>query len=333
MWLKLRDPRFFLSVVAAILLFATFLAPEAHIVRGSYDLLAIVDITGSMNVRDYGASGRPISRLEAVKAGLREMISRLPCPSRVALGVFSERRPFLLFEPIDSCADFSPLDAAIQALDWRMAWEGDSRISAGLLRAIDLARELKTDLLFFTDGHEAPPLPASGAPTFAGRPGDVRGLIVGTGGYELSPIPKFDDRGREIGFVGIDEVPHESRFGLPPAGAEQRDGYNARNAPFGAVAAVGVEHLSSVKEDYLRSLAEKTGLAYTHLDNATELLGAYRASATARVRNAALDLRPIFGSAATICLFAAFALTPASEFLARLRGRLQSKANLERGKI
>lgn len=332
MWLQLRDPRLVLLAVAAMLLVATFLAPQTHIVRVGYDLLMIVDITGSMNVRDYRASDRPISRLDAVKAGLREMISNLPCRSRVALGVFSERRPFLLFEPIDACADFPPLDGAIQALDWRMAWEGDSRISAGLFRAIDMARELKTDLLFFTDGHEAPPLPASGAPAFEGKP-DVRGLIVGTGGYELSPIPKFDDRGREIGFIGVDDVPHESRFGLPPKGAEQREGFNARNAPFGAVAAVGAEHLSSVKEDYLRGLADKTGLAYAHLGNVGDLLEAYRAAATVHARRAALDLRPIFGVAAAICLFAAFAATPAFEFLARLRGRLRSKANLERGNI
>lgn len=97
------------------------------------------------------AGGKPINRLEKVKAALRDLIVALPCPSRVALGVFTERRPFLLFEPIDACADFSPLEAAIAAIDWRMGWEGDSRISAGLFRAVDMARELKTDLLFFTD--------------------------------------------------------------------------------------------------------------------------------------------------------------------------------------
>jgi mxaL protein len=321
MWAKLRDPRLLLSAMATLLLIATFLAPEAHIVRTGYDLVAIVDITGSMNVRDYNMSGKPISRLDAVKAGLREMVASLPCPSLVALGVFTERRPFLLFEPIDACTDISPLDAAIGALDWRIAWEGDSRISAGLFRAIEMARDLKTDLLFFSDGHEAPPLPASGGPVFEGRPGEVRGLIVGVGGYELSPIPKFDDRGREIGFIGVDEVPHESRFGLPPAGAEQRAGYNARNAPFGAVAAVGVEHLSSVKEDYLRGLADKTGLAYTHLDKASDLLSAYRDAATARARSAALDLRPILGVATAISFFAAFVTTATAELFARVRAR------------
>jgi mxaL protein len=304
-----RDPRLALLALAMLSLIVTFLAPSVVIRRPSFDFLAVVDITGSMNVRDYAASGRPVSRLEAVKSALRVMLAELPCPSHVALGVFSERRPFLLFDPIDVCADFTPLQAAIDALDWRMAWEGDSRISAGFFRAVAMARELKSDLLFFTDGQEAPPLPAHGAPTFEGRAGELRGLVVGVGGYELSPIPKFDDRGRDIGFLDVDDVPHESRFGLPPEGAERREGYNARNAPFGATAAVGVEHLSSVKEDYLRSLAEKTGLAYAHLEDGKRLWKDYAAIASARPREAALDLRPFFGAFAAIFTFLAVAAT------------------------
>ena len=91
-----------------------------------------------------------------------------------------------------------------------------------------------------------------------------------------------------------------SRFGFPPEGAERREGYNARNAPFGASAVVGVEHLSSVKEDYLRSLAEKTGLSYAHLEDGKRLWKDYAAVASVRPREAALDLRPFFGAAAAI---------------------------------
>lgn len=314
-----RDPRLWLLAGATLLLAATFVLPQVALSRTSYDVLAIVDITGSMNVRDYSVSGRPASRLDAVKTALRAFVTDLPCSSRVGLGVFTERRPFLLFEPIDSCADFSPLEAAIEALDWRMAWEGDSRISAGLFRAIDMAQELKADLLFFTDGHEAPPLPASGGPPFDGKAGETHGLIVGVGGYELSPIPKFDDRGREAGFVAIDEVPHESRFGLPPKGAEQREGFDARNAPFGATAMAGAEHLSSVKEDYLRTLADRTGLGYVHLGAGLNLRDAWPATATARLRAGQLDLRPVFGAAAALLLFFVFAGPPMVARLARTR--------------
>jgi mxaL protein len=316
-----RDPRLILLTIAAVLLSLSFFAPQIAVARIGYDALVVVDITGSMNTRDYAANGRPESRLEAAKSALRGMIADLPCPSRIALAVFSERRPFLLYEPIDVCRDFALLDASIRSLDWRMAWEGDSRISAGLFRAIDMAKELRTDLLFLTDGHEAPPLPVTGGPQFEGRPGEVRGLLVGVGGYELSPIPKFDEDGREIGFYGVDDVPHENRFGPPPPGAEQREGYNARNAPFGAQMAVGVEHLSSVREPYLRSLAEKTGLDYAHLDGAAALAGAYRAAGAPKRRESTLDLRPFAGAAASAFLLAAFLATPLLEWSAARKKR------------
>ncbi len=41
---------------------------------------------------------------------------------------------------------------------WREAWEGDSHIASGLYRAIDMAKDLNSNLVFITDGKEAPPL-------------------------------------------------------------------------------------------------------------------------------------------------------------------------------
>ncbi|PJI45882.1 hypothetical protein CTI14_64580, partial [Methylobacterium radiotolerans] len=57
----------------------------------------------SMAVRDYPAAAGSVSRLETVKAALRAMLPDLPCGSRVALGLFTDRRPFLLFTPVEVC--------------------------------------------------------------------------------------------------------------------------------------------------------------------------------------------------------------------------------------
>lgn len=310
---RLRDPRLLALVLAAAMLAAAFLFPRAITLRNGVDALIALDITGSMNARDYKIDGRPTSRLDVAKAALRGLVVDLPCPSRIALAIFTEREPFLLFEPIDVCENFAAIDAAIAGLDWRMAWEGDSRISAGLFRAIEMARRLRADLLFVTDGQEAPPLPAYGAPMFDGKRGEVAGLILGAGGHELAPIPKFDDRGREIGVIGAEEVPHESRFGLPPPGAEQREGFNARNAPFGGAMPIGTEHLTSVREPYLRELADATGLAYAHLDGPDGLAGALRGVARPREAQAPLDLRPAFASGALIGFAALFLVIPLVE--------------------
>ncbi|KMO25871.1 von Willebrand factor A [Methylobacterium indicum] len=313
----LGDARGRLLAGALGLTLLTLAAPRLPVTGQRVEAVVVVDITGSMNTRDEHLDGKPVSRLDKTKAALRALAADLPCGSRLGLGLFAERRTFLLFEPIDTCADFAALDGAIAGLDWRMGWEGDSRIAAGLFRAIALAGELGSDLVFVTDGHEAPPLPARGGPAFEGKPGAVRGLIVGAGGHALAPIPRYDDRGREIGFYGPEDVPHENRFGPPPPGAETREGYNPRNAPFGGVAPRGTEHLSSVRETYLRGLAAETGLAYVPLDDPAGLAAALTAVATTRPRPVLLDLRPWLGAAALALLLVLFGLLP---WRARLGG-------------
>jgi mxaL protein len=311
-----RDVRFWLLTAALACFAAALVVPAGKAVRNAVNFLLVVDITGSMNTRDYGDAGKTESRLDAIKGIVRQALIDLPCQSRFSLAIFAERRVFLLFDPIEICGNFAPIDGAISALNWREGWEGDSHIASGLYRAIALAHDLDTDLVFMTDGQEAPPLPWSGGPAFDGEPGAVKGLIVGVGGYALSPIPKYDESGRETGFYRQDEVLQESRFGLPPPGAEQRPGYNARNAPFGDMRVEGNEHLSSVREPYLKELAQKTGLSYTHLGGEPELLAALRAHATPHPINAVVERAPIFGALGLICLSCVYAV-PLLRWLAR----------------
>jgi len=321
-----RDGRFWLLAAALICFVAALVVPPVSAVRNSIDVLVVVDITGSMNTRDYVEDSKPRSRLETVKSILRQTLAELPCQSRFSLAIFAERRVFLLFNPIEVCDNFAPIAGAIAALDWREGWEGDSHIASGLYRAIAVASDLHTDLVFMSDGQEAPPLPWNGGPTFDGIPGAVRGLIVGVGGYQLSPIPKYDDNGREIGFYGPDDVPQENRFGLPPPGAENRPGYNPRNAPFGDVHVAGTEHLSSVKEPYLKSLAENTGLAYAHLVTERAFLAALRVHATPHLVNVMVERGSIPAAIGLICLACVYALLPllsslrASRWLANTKG-------------
>lgn len=262
----LRDLRFWLTLAATIGAGLATMLPPVQLERQTFNLLAVVDITGSMNTRDYSIAGNAISRLDMMKDALRQMLTALPCRSRLGVAIFTERRPFLLFEPVEVCDNFETLDREISALDWRMAWEGDSHIAGGLYRSVALADELGSDLVFMTDGQEAPPLPWIGRPQFEGKPGLVKGLIVGAGGYEPSPIPKFDDFGHQAGFWQPNDVPNENTNAPPPLGAEEREGFNPRNAPFGGKAVAGHEYLSSVDEVHLKELAVETGLRYLHFE-------------------------------------------------------------------
>lgn len=230
----------------------------------AYRMVAVVDITRSMNVEDGVLEDRTGSRLEWVKAALKRLILALPCGSQLGLGVFTERRSALLFMPLEVCHDFHELHAAIESLDWRSAWAADSRIGEGLLDAMRLMRALKLEtwgLLFFTDGHEAPPLNPRYLPDFTEVQG-LRGMLIGVGGSRLSPIPKFDEEGKRIGVYGAEDVPHRATFGLPWEDTSQLPGYHPRNAPFGGEQVIGQEHLSARKDDHLRFLAKQSGLDY-----------------------------------------------------------------------
>lgn len=330
MFLRLHDLRLGLLATALIAIGVALTRPTWTLPRAAYDLMFVVDITGSMNARDYVLDGRPVSRLQTVKHRLRELIAQLPCASRAGLGIFTERRSFLLFEPVELCGNFAAVDGTIAALDWRMAWEGDSHIASGLYSAIDVAGNVGADVVFLSDGHEAPPLPYSGRPSFEGEPGKVKGLIVGVGGLSPVPIPRFDGEGHEIGFWSMTDVPQENRSGPPPPDASSRPGYNPRNAPFGGEMATGMEHLTSVREEYLQTLARATGLGYIRLDDHAAIGAALAEHARQRLIETQVDLRPppaALALLAFLVVFAALPLTARARKYARAR-----KAGRRKGK-
>ena len=304
------DARFWFLLAALLLFLGALIVPPARQEAKAIDVLFTVDITGSMNTRDYTENGQPVSRLTHIKSVLGQTLADMPCQSRVGLALFAERRIFLLFEPVEVCANFAPIMGAVSALDWREGWEGDSHIADGLYRAVALASDLHSDLVFMTDGQEAPPLPWSGGPAFDGKPGAVKGLVTGVGAYALSPIPKYDNSGREIGFYGEGDVLQESRFGIPPPDAVNRPGYNPRNAPFGDVQVNNNEHLSSVREPYLKSLAQKTGMAYTHLSAAQDFIDALRMHSSGHPVSVWVSRGPAMAALGLFCLACVYAFLP-----------------------
>ncbi|WP_278355625.1 vWA domain-containing protein, partial [Idiomarina abyssalis] len=112
-----------LLISSASLLLIAVLMPNLPFPSKKYDYFFMVDITRSMNVQDYqNDNGDPVSRLEKVKADALIAIQKLPCGSRVGLGVFTERMPTLLYTPMEVCADYPEIRESIRRIDWRMAW-------------------------------------------------------------------------------------------------------------------------------------------------------------------------------------------------------------------
>jgi mxaL protein len=294
-----------LMTAAVFTLIAIVLPPLPFPVK-TYDFVFMLDITRSMNVQDYNDSnGGAISRLERSKQAMLAAARSLPCGSRVGLGVFTERSPALLYSPIDVCTDYPILQASINELDWRMAWVADSNISQALYNTLELMQSdvlASNKLVFFTDGHEAPPVNPRYAPDYSyiemlqEQPEDwLSGLIVGVGEHNKSKIPKFDEDGVQVGFYTAEDVPHASRFGLPEDPSKV-EGYIPRNGPWGTAKVVGTEHLSNVREDYLKTLAEQAKMAYHHLQQDDELATALEQKAFAQRKVQATPLNVVFAA-------------------------------------
>jgi mxaL protein len=258
--------------------------------------LAIVDLSQSMNVTDQYEDGRPVSRLAFVRDALAALVTDLPCGAALGLGMFVEHRTLLLFAPVEVCDNRGELLRAIASLDTRSAWNGNSEIAKGYNAAWQLAaaRPERPALVFITDGHEAPPLNPRHRPAFSGQAGALRVLIAGVGGDQPMPIPRHDPEGRPLGFWGADEVMQVDPYSVSrTATTDDRliESESLRDGDERAAGTPGREHLSQLREDYLRLIAGETGARFARLRTVTELTDAVAALHGIRLRQRVLSAR------------------------------------------
>lgn len=294
---------------ATAALAACLLRPGWPVQRDRFDHVILLDITQSMDVQDESLDAKPVSRLGYAKDALRQALLRLPCGSKVGWGVFTGYRSFLLLEPVEVCANLSELRATLAGIDGRMAWAGNSEIAKGLHSGIDVAKRLtgSPSLVFITDGQEAPPLSPRHRPRFDGKPGEVAGMIVGVGGLQPAPIPKRDPSGRPLGFWRADQVAQADVYsGGRDAGVkgERMVEDEAAVAAPALGATPGSEHLSALREPYLRLLARERGLSFVRLGSVQALGSALTAPALAKPTTVRADGRLVFAAAALLLLLA-----------------------------
>ncbi len=243
-----RESRAF--VAALLLLSVALFLPTFQWPRDTYTWLVYIDITQSMNVEDYELDGAPISRLAFARQAIRRAIRDLPCGSRVGLGAFADYRTLLLLAPVEVCGNYNDLLVSLSYIDGRMRWRNASEIAKGVSWAIRGAREIGegANVVFVTDGQEAPPLRPSVQPIFDDvKPGEIRGWLIGAGGDTPRPIPKTDRNGNSLGYWSARDV--IQRLGGPA---------DAKSSP-------NREHLSALREPYLKSIAQQVGFEYARL--------------------------------------------------------------------
>jgi mxaL protein len=287
---------------AFILLLVALLIPSVNLPRETCTYLVFIDITQSMNVEDYEIDGVPASRLVYARQAVRRALREMPCGSRIGLGAFAEYRTLLLLAPIEVCGNYNDLLVSLDYLDGRMRWSNSSEIAKGVFWSVRGAKQIGegTQVIFMTDGQEAPPLRMSARPNFDDvKPGQVHGWIIGVGGYAPQPIPKTDREGNPAGFWRAEDVVQSDSD--PAAGAVNPSR----------------EHLSALREPYLQRLARQVGFEYAHLTRPSQVAETMRDSRFAQRRPVPTDLYWLPATAALILL--ALRFRPDSRLIERLR--------------
>jgi mxaL protein len=292
---------------AALALAAAVWTPMVPIERPLFEHVIVIDITQSMNVQDAVVAGKPQSRLAFAKHALRQSLTHLPCGSKVGWGIFTEYRSFLLFTPVEVCANLGELRATLDRIDGRMAWTGNSEVAKGLYSGITIARQLpdRPSIVFVTDGHEAPPINPRHRPRFDGQAGEVPGLVVGVGGPKPMPIPKTDPTGAPLGFWGADEVmqidPRSAGRGGSVGSERMVEDPDAPAADL-PVPPPGSEHLSSLREAYLHLIAGEVGMGYHRLADVAGLTASLTSDRLARPVKARTDIAPLLAALALLLI-------------------------------
>jgi mxaL protein len=279
-------------------LLPVFFAPHWPLPGATYSYLFVIDVSESMNVRDV-AGGRPDeSRLDRAKDSVIASLAALPCGSQVAVALFAGTDALVLFEPMEVCRHYPAIEEVVRGIDWRMAWDGDSRVEAAVLAALHEAGQRGLDLVFLSDGDEAPHAFVPHMADLLAVQGKVKGMLVGVGGSQPQPIPRLDADNRIVGYwTAVDAV----REGFYPNLAElvKQAASPAELERSGALDEVQ-EHRSALNEEYLKLIGASAGLRYITADSPQRVASAIADPAIARHEKAERDMRIVFGLASAL---------------------------------
>ena len=283
---------FWLFLLAFSALCLCLLNPRFSIEQDTYRYIFVLDITQSMNAKDYHLPDLPPDRLSFGKHALRGAIRQLPCGSETGVALFTTQNVMLLFEPLEVCAHFSVIDSVIAQIDWRMSWAADSNIERGLYTAILASKQQNkaTHLVFLSDGEQN--VSELHRPPLAEHFGTVKGFIIGVGGTHPTPIPKLDAQNNLIGYWTNREVEIFPLTGaIDPGNSKMSKNIAAKN-----------KYLSGLREQDLRFLARSTGLRYKRLENPDQFTKLLQTSELAEQRTVKQDIRWIFALFALVLI-------------------------------
>ena len=281
--------------LALICLVIAFINPKITMKKDISNYIFVVDITQSMLTIDTEINGEKVSRLNYAKDTLHKVLEQLPCKTKVSVGMFAGVSVAATYTPIEICENFSAVNETVERLDWRSVWAGNSRLRASMINLARLIRSFPeaAQVVYFTDGEEAPKLHAFNTEDLNQFQGANNWLFVGIGSDEGTPIPKYDNKNQLIGYWS-----NES-FALQP-GVAQISAQNAGGRDNNVSSASYDRYLSRLDEKYLMSLAEEVKGNYINGGDVKNILAAMKNQPSAWRDDTEVHLRNFFAFLALI---------------------------------
>ena len=280
---------FIFLFLASIFLVIAFINPKFTMKKDISNYIFVVDITQSMLTQDALLNGEKVSRLKYAKDISQRVLEQLPCKTKVSIGMFAGVSVAATYTPIEVCENFSAINETIERLDWRSVWAGNTRLRASMINLARLIRSFpeSAQVVYFTDGEEAPKLHAFNTEDLNQFQGANNWLFVGIGSDEGTPIPKYDNKNQLIGYWS-----NES-FALQP-GVAQISAQNAGGRDNNVSNASYDRYLSRLDEKYLKSLAQEVKGNYVNGSDLKEILSAMKKQPSAWRDDTEVQLRNIF---------------------------------------
>jgi len=196
----------FFLLISLLLMVLALINPSIPVKQSLYNYILIADISQSMNTEDMKINQKTVSRLDYTKHIMSRLVEDFPCGTKVSIGMFAGVSVSATYSPIEVCENFSNINTTISKLDWRATWSGNTRIRESVVNLARLIRSFpeSAQVIYFTDGEEAPKLHVFNTRDLEQFQGGNDWLFVGIGSDEGAPIPKYDNKNQLIGYWSND---------------------------------------------------------------------------------------------------------------------------------
>lgn len=287
--------------LALLFLLAAVLRPSIPFKHNIYTYFLVADISQSMNTSDMTIRGKKVTRLAYMQNMMHEVVGSLPCGTKISIGLFAGNSVAAMYSPIEVCKNFAAIQDTIDHLDWRMAWSGNSRLRESLLVTAKVVRGMSeaSQVVYFTDGEEAPRLHAFNTKNLEEFQGGDDWIFVGIGSEEGDAIPKLSEDNQVIGYWS-----NES-FAMQPGIAQISE--STLGVRDDNVAGENDRYISKMAAEYMQSLAQEIGAKFIKGDSSYTVIQAMKAQKPARRDIAPLPLGWLFAMLGGLCIVGTYA--------------------------